>query len=118
MLSVTITNLKRNLRYWENRVKETQEVIQVTRHGDRVGYFVSINDAESLQITTSEQYTKDAFRANLGGIHRKLGSERTVPDAVFVCDRYLGEKFRVAALVKLSFAEQLGVGDAAVRQPN
>lgn len=108
MQTITVTQLKRNLKTWVNHVEETQEVIEVTRHGDRVGYFVSIGVSDKLLITTSEQYTTDAFRANLGGIHRRLRSERMVPDAVFVCDRRLGKAHRVAALVKLKFWKSVG----------
>jgi len=110
-MQISVTVLKRNLKAWTNQVRTTNQIIEVTRHGETIAYFISAKTASGLSILTLERYTMDAFRCNLGGIYRLLRPEREIPDAVFLCDRYLGEKFMVAALVKLSFAEQLGVGD-------
>jgi len=115
MQTITVTQLKRNLKTWVNHVRETREVLQVTRHGEPVVYFVSPEITARLPILTSESYTVDAFRNNMGGAIRRLRPERAVPDAVFVCDRWNTESARLGAMVKLSFVEQLGVGDATVR---
>lgn len=109
MQTITVTQLKRSLKAWVNHVQETGEVLEVTRHGDPVVYFVSPEVAAKLPILTSESYTVDAFRNNMGGSTRRLRPEREVPDAVFVCDRWNIEEARLGAMVKLSFAQQLGV---------
>jgi hypothetical protein len=109
MQTISTTVLRRNLRHWCEWVRGNPlEVVEVTYHGQRIGFFVAMEKARELSIYVSDDCTAVVFRDRMGSTRQRLS--RGALDAAFLCEWKTGPEYRVAALVNVSYAAALGVG--------